>query len=180
MGEALKLRQTTRVVGVELEDELAAEADRRLDRVVIGDVEQLAVEGADLGERFDCVVCADVLEHLRDPWNVVQWAATMLTDDGVFVVSVPNIRHAETFWSLLVRSWWPYKPVGIFDRTHLRFFARNNLPELFYGSGLEVTDVRRVHRLRLEMGSRWNCIAPLLGDFGTLQFVVVAQHKGER
>lgn len=162
------------VTGVEYEPALADAARERLDAVVCGDVEAMAATGEDPGGPFDAVVFADVLEHLRDPWRVVQWGAGLLASDGVMVVSVPNVRHLETFWQLAVHRWWPYRGVGIFDRTHLRFFARANLPQLFAGTDLRIREVRRHHAVTLDWASRWNRVAPYLGDLGTLQFVVVA------
>jgi 2-polyprenyl-3-methyl-5-hydroxy-6-metoxy-1,4-benzoquinol methylase len=174
MGAALAARGHE-VVGLELDPELAATAKARLHRVVEADVEALAATGAEVGGPFDCVVFADVLEHLRDPWSVVRWGAAQVAPGGSIVVSVPNIRHAKTFWTLVVRRRWPYDPVGIFDRTHLRFFARRNLTELVAGTGFEVVAVRRHHMLTTRHTSRWNRLAPLLGDLGTLQFVFRAE-----
>ncbi len=174
MGVALKGRGH-HVTGIELDPELAATARGHLDGLVEGDVESLARDGTVIGEPFDCVVFADVLEHLRDPWSVVRWGASQVAPGGCLVISVPNVRHAKTFWSLAVRRRWPYDPVGIFDRTHLRFFARRNLPELVAGTGFEVVEVRRHHMLTLVHTSRWNRLARLLGDLGTLQFVVRAE-----
>jgi 2-polyprenyl-3-methyl-5-hydroxy-6-metoxy-1,4-benzoquinol methylase len=174
MGEALRARGH-HVTGVEQMPALAAEARTRLDRVVEADIEALTLEERGLDTDFDCIVFADVLEHLHDPWAVVRWGERQLAPGGVIVVSVPNIRHAETFWTLAVRVWWPYKEVGIFDRTHLRFFARKNLPELFTGTDLAITEIRRVYRLRNDMTARINRFARYLGDLGTMQFVLRAE-----
>ena len=176
MGESLKQRGHE-VVGIEYEAPLAARARERLDLVIEGDVEVMARDGADLGLPFDCVVFADVLEHLRDPWSVVQWGATLLADDGVMVVSVPNVRHLETFWQLVVRRRWPYHEVGIFDRTHLRFFARRNLPELFEGTSLRITSIDRSFLLSPFRSERVNRWAPWFGDLGALQFIVTARKE---
>jgi 2-polyprenyl-3-methyl-5-hydroxy-6-metoxy-1,4-benzoquinol methylase len=176
MGVALKVRGH-HVTGVELDPTLAATARGRLDAVIEGDVEAMAGEGRSLGGPYDCVVFADVLEHLRDPWAVLRWGAEHVALGGSIVVSVPNVRHAKTFWALAVRRRWPYDPVGIFDSTHLRFFARRNLPELVEGTGFEVVEVRRHHMLVLRHTSRWNRLAPLLGDLGTLQFVFRAERS---
>src|SRR5947209_1281305 len=66
LGAALKESQPAEVVGIELAEEYAADARGHLDSVICGDVERVLADG-DLG-RFDCVVAADVLEHLVDPW----------------------------------------------------------------------------------------------------------------
>jgi 2-polyprenyl-3-methyl-5-hydroxy-6-metoxy-1,4-benzoquinol methylase len=176
VGEALAQRGH-KVVGLELNATLADMARERLDVVVEADVEELAAAGDDPGGPFDCVVMADVLEHLRNPWAVVGWAATLLTEGGSAVISVPNVRHARTFWNLAVRRRWPYEQVGIFDRTHLRFFARRNLGDLLAGTGLDITELRRTYLLRSDWNSRWNRLAPYLGDLGTLQFVFRAEQR---
>jgi 2-polyprenyl-3-methyl-5-hydroxy-6-metoxy-1,4-benzoquinol methylase len=174
MGASLRARGHE-VTGVEHDPELVERARGQLDVVHDGDVEAMARDGVDLGGPFDCVVMADVLEHLRDPWSVVQWARRQLAPDGCVVISVPNIRHLETFWALAARRRWPFNDTGIFDRTHLRFFARKNLPELLAGTDLEITELTRRYLLTLDYTSRWNHLAPYLGDLGTLQFIFKAE-----
>ena len=173
MADALR-RRGHEVTGIEFDPDLAALAGPRTDHLIIGDVEALAGRGDDPGGPFDCVVLADVLEHLRDPWTVSRWAARLLTPEGCLVISVPNIRHAETFWALAVRKRWPYKEVGIFDRTHLRFFARDNLVGLLAGTDMEITELRRYYLLTHDQ-SRINRVARFLGDLGTLQFIFRAE-----
>jgi 2-polyprenyl-3-methyl-5-hydroxy-6-metoxy-1,4-benzoquinol methylase len=176
LGEGL-MRPGREVIGVELDPRLAGEARTRLTAVVESDLEALAAGPvpAALVAPFDCVIAADVLEHLRDPWSVVQWAAERLTPTGSLIVSVPNIRHVRTFWKLLVRRRWPYEPVGIFDRTHLRWFARANLPELLTGTGLEIAELHRTYQLVPQWERRVNKLAPLFRELGTLQFVFRAE-----
>jgi 2-polyprenyl-3-methyl-5-hydroxy-6-metoxy-1,4-benzoquinol methylase len=96
-------------------------------------------------ERFDLVLCGDVLEHLVDPWTALR-CLRALCPNGYSIVSLPNVAHVSTFIALL-RSHWPYRERGIHDRTHLRFFGRNNLSELYQGAGFR--EVRRRTRYRL-------------------------------
>ncbi len=175
LGEFLSTRGHV-VTGIESNHEFAGAAQTRLHRVIEADVEQLARDGADVGGPFDCVVMADVLEHLRDPWAVTRWAAGQLAEGGCLVISVPNVRHAHLVGSVLLRRRWPYEDVGIFDRTHLRWFARENLADLLGQTGLEVTELRRTYALSLNPSARINRLARHLGDFGTLQFVFRAEH----
>src|SRR3954468_10780518 len=74
-GAALKARQDVEVVGVELEPDYAREASRHLDRVVVADAEHPPPE---LGERFDVLIAADILEHLKDPWTALRAYAQLL------------------------------------------------------------------------------------------------------
>lgn len=176
MAESLRDRGH-QVTGIETDPYLASFARPRTDHLVEGDVEVMATGGHDPGGPFDCIVLADVLEHLRDPWSVTRWAAGLLAPGGCLVISVPNIRHAETFWALAVRRRWPYKDVGIFDRTHLRFFARHNLPGLLDGTDLVIAELHRSYLLTHDQ-SRINRLAHLLGDLGTLQFIFRAERPG--
>lgn len=175
MGSALR-SAGRRVVGIEADPGLAAVASDRLDAVIVADVEALAAAGDDPGGPFDCVVFADVLEHLRDPWAALRWGAGLVAPGGSLVVSVPNIRHLHTLWALVVRRRWPYREVGIFDRTHLRFFARGNLDSMLAGTGFEIVELRRSRMVAVEgRFVRLNPLAPFLGDWGTLQFIFRAE-----
>lgn len=175
MGEALVARGCD-VTGIEYSHHLAELARPRLTTLFEGDVEQLAAEGFDPGAPFDCVVMADVLEHLRDPWTVVRWAAGLVGEGGSMVISLPNVRHLHLVYSLLLRRRWPYREVGVFDRTHLRWFAYENLPLLLDGTGFEISELTRNYMLR-EWPTRADRFAPLLRDFGTLQFIFRAERR---
>lgn len=155
VGAALKRERSVEVVGIEADPDFAAAARERLDRVIEQDIEQLVAGGdLELG-RFDCVVAADSLEHLRDPWTALARAVDLLEPHGSVVVSLPNARFFETFWQLGVRGTWPRHEQGIFDRTHLRWFALRDARELLEGAGLEVAEVRPLIRIRPK-GSRFD------------------------
>jgi 2-polyprenyl-3-methyl-5-hydroxy-6-metoxy-1,4-benzoquinol methylase len=138
LAGALKERGEVEVVGIEREPEYAAIAERRCDRVIVADVEQVP---PDLG-RFDCLVAADVLEHLVDPWGALE-AYTRLLEPGCrAIVSLPNAAHWTTF-AALARGSWPRKPEGIHDATHLRWFTLRDAIALCEGAGLRVEHVER-------------------------------------
>ncbi len=176
MGAVLAQRGHT-VTGLEASPELAAQARTVLHQVLEADVEALAAQKDDAGGPYDCIIFADVLEHLRDPWAVTKWGASLLAPGGSLVISVPNIRHLHLLNSVVLRRRWPYEEVGIFDRTHLRWFAYKNLPQLLNGTGLTITELRRTYMLNLNPAARINRLAPHIGDFGTLQFVFRAEQS---
>ena len=182
VGEALKRERGVEVVGVEADPGFAAAARERLDRVVEADLEELlARDDPGLG-RFDCVVAADSLEHLRDPWSALAWAVSLLDEGGSAVVSLPNVRFFETFWQLGVRGTWPRREEGIFDRTHLRWFTLRDARALLEGAGLQVTEVRSLIRVR-PMGSRfdrwfgWLARTPLRELFA-FQYLLLGERRG--
>jgi len=42
---------------------------------------------------FDTILCLDVLEHVSDPWSVVNQLVSMLAPGGVIIASIPNVRN---------------------------------------------------------------------------------------
>jgi SAM-dependent methyltransferase len=134
------------VIGVEFDPAAAAQARAVCAEVVVGDLEaagtRAAVQQATAGG-VDVVVCADVLEHLRDPWSALAWLRTLLSEGGVAVISVPNIGH-WTARRALLRGRFPYADFGLFDRTHLRFFTRDSARELAHRAGFAVLEERPV------------------------------------
>ena len=139
-GALLKRAGAREVVGVELDAGAAAQARKRLDAVVQGDLAHLDL--AHLGdEPFDAILASDVLEHLADPEAVLARALTHLRPGGAVVVSLPNVAHVVVFANLLMKR-WPRRSSGIFDRTHLRFFAKRDMVRLLEGAGLRVLRVQ--------------------------------------
>jgi methionine biosynthesis protein MetW len=175
LGAALKARQSAEVVGIELDPEYAADAASRLDRVVVADIEDLGLDTLQLGT-FDCLIAADVLEHLRDPWSTLAEFVRILLPGGTAVISLPNVRYWETFWELGRRGIWPLRDEGIFDRDHLRWFALADAIELMRRAGLVVKRVEPRYRLRpgdpnSERKGRWFRRTPLR-PFFVFQYVL--------
>ena len=177
LGAALRARQPCTVTGVECDPGYAADAARRLDRVICADLESLDPAAEGLGA-FDCLLAADVLEHLRDPWLVLRRFATTLAPGATVVVSLPNVRYWTTFYALGCKGTWPRAEEGIFDRTHLRWFTLADARLLLAQAGLHVTGVRPQYRLR---PSDWRSDAPArrlartpLGPFLVFQYVLTA------
>ena len=144
MSQVLKERLGCSVVGVELFAEEAERARRHCERLVIGDVEALDLAGALPGERFDAVIFADVLEHLRQPEAVLR-RVRPLAEGGTVVASIPNIAHASVRLALLGGE-FRYGDGGLLDRTHVRFFTRESIEELFESSGYAITTWQRRRR----------------------------------
>jgi 2-polyprenyl-3-methyl-5-hydroxy-6-metoxy-1,4-benzoquinol methylase len=125
-----------RVTGIEREPHAAAVAACHLDRVLCGTLETF-LPALETGS-FDCVVCADVLEHLADPWAAVLEAHRLMRPGGALICSAPNIRHLGVLVDLVVRGRWSYAGSGVLDRTHLRFFTRQTLLELLTDAGFRI------------------------------------------
>ena len=138
-GNALKQeREGIFVAGIELNPEAVKEARKKLDDVVEGNIETMNIpyqEGS-----FDCIIMADVLEHLVDPQKILMRLKSCLKPGGTIVASLPNVQ----FFGLvnhLVEGNWTYQKEGILDETHLRFFTFNEMKKLFESSGFSITHV---------------------------------------
>ncbi len=173
-----------RVWGIELDPEFARVAASRLDDVLCADLGALDWSQAFPGITFDCIILADVLEHLADPAATLHAARQRLQPGGCLVISLPNIRHVSAFFAIYVGGRFPQRQRGIFDSTHLRWFTLADARQLLAQQELEVR--RTCYSLRLgDQGggrlNRWlNRLPPSvqglapLREFLTYQFCLQA------
>ena len=157
------------VWGVELVPEIAerAGANPDLTKVYCGDISTIVY---DLPQSyFSHVIAGDVLEHLVDPWSTLERLRAVMRRDGRIVASVPNIRNLSFILQLLFRRTFKYKDSGVLDRSHLRFFARKDLYDLFASAGFEDIRIRHARPKR----NLFNRIAKaLFGDLAVKVFLV--------
>lgn len=171
-----------KVSGVEIDVEAAEKARPLLEHLVVGDLDRMDLADELPAKAFDVVVFADVLEHLKDPVRTLAQAKALLDDGGYAVLSIPNVAHASVRLSLL-QGRFDYRPVGLLDETHLRFFTRSSLEELLDQAGFVATDVRRTTlppfatEIPLEPGDFPPDLVDLVEDdpdSSTYQFVLTA------
>jgi 2-polyprenyl-3-methyl-5-hydroxy-6-metoxy-1,4-benzoquinol methylase len=133
LGRYLKqVKPSIKVAGIESDPIAGRKAQKVYDRVYIQPVENLS-----LMDRFDCIICGDILEHLIDPLAVLKAFHGLLNEDGALVGSVPNIGH----WSVirgLVNGHFQYLPAGILCWDHLRFFTEHSLRKMLIEAGYHV------------------------------------------
>ncbi len=132
----------------------------------------LAQVGRDCGP-FDVILCLDVLEHLTDPWAVIDRLSDMLVPGGCIVASIPNVRNYRLLGPLLFQGRFDLTERGILDKTHLRWFVGDTAKALMSRRGLRVDVFRKFFEgprktlfNRLTFG--------LFRDFLTIQFYIRA------
>ena len=175
LGRNLIARGISQVCGVEINPDAAPQLAGVYADYWIGDVEQVKLPSAI--EAFDCILFADVLEHLRDPWGTLTRYVQLLKPDGYVVASIPNVRNIALLYKLVMHGRWRYEDSGLLDRTHLRFFTRTEIMELFSTAGLEIETIRE-NREHFSWKRRIMA-APLLGlipDLGVCQYLIRARH----
>lgn len=135
---ALARGKCGRYCGVELLPEAAAAARERLTEVVQGDIEQLALPWPE--QSFDALILSEVLEHLRDPWRVLERLRPLVRPGGRVYASTPNVAHREII-VMLIRGRWELQSYGALDATHLRWFTPASLRQAFEDAGYVVDSV---------------------------------------
>ncbi len=134
LGRYLTEQKHCVVDGIEANPDAAAIARSSYRRVWEADLETASMEEL-LGEsRYQYIVCADVLEHLRDPGQLLRQIANFLAPSGKLLVSIPNIAHVGVFLELFSGD-FRYREEGLLDRTHLRFFTRRSFLHFLADNG---------------------------------------------
>lgn len=136
LGKRLLGKEANEVVGIEVDPLACDRASENLSKVIQGDAELLELPFED--GYFDCIVFADVLEHMREPQTTLKRFYRYLADSGAIIASIPNVRYYGVI-NMLVEGHWKYRDYGILDKTHLRFFTRKEMDSLFNEAGFEVT-----------------------------------------
>lgn len=179
-----QIRQYVKTVGVEIDPSIAAIASSSMDQVLVADIDKglEALEG--YKGRVDLLLLLDILEHLRGPWTRPKQFMPLLSPTGVVIASIPNVRSLKVVVPLLIKGEWRYQGSGILiNRTHLRFFTRRTIVELFEGAGYRIQRIAVTGPLqagRIKSVAGWaaflanTLLAGALTDFLANQYLVRA------
>jgi SAM-dependent methyltransferase len=86
---------------------------------------------------FDYALCADILEHLRDPLRLLIDLRARLAPDGGLIASLPNSGNLYFRLNILMGR-FPAHNRGLFDRTHLHFYTWDGWVDLFRRAGFRI------------------------------------------
>jgi SAM-dependent methyltransferase len=126
-------------VGIEIDPRYAELSRRYCDEVLCADIEHMQRSTFDSLFPSDCWVFGDTLEHLKDPWSLLKRIRDHLALGNSVVACIPNAQH----WSVQARlncGMFRYEESGLFDRTHLRWFTRITIIELFESTGFKIVN----------------------------------------
>jgi len=136
-----KINPTCIYTGIELNVEYAQVARTHCTSVLVGNIESMSDDVFDSLFPSSCWIFGDVLEHLYDPWAVLRRIRERLAPDASIVACIPNAQH----WSVQARlnyGGFRYEDRGLMDRTHIRWFTRTTIDELFNACGFSIVDGR--------------------------------------
>ena len=124
-------------IGVDIDPDYAKIAEQYCTRAFGGDVEQLPPDVFASLFPSDCWIFGDCLEHLRDPWTLLRRIRNGIDSDGCLLACIPNAQH----WSVQLRlatGRFLYEDSGLLDRTHIRWFTRITMINMFQTSGWSI------------------------------------------
>ncbi len=174
-GQLLRDKGFEEIFGVEVDPRAAQQAKPFYKEVIIGNVDKDILP---FGKGFfDCILYGDVLEHLRDPWKVLREHRDHLSEEGVIICSIPNIRYYKILLPLILQGRWNYEDIGILDRGHLRFFTLKTIEDLFQEAGFRILSVVKKKRCGKYMRFLNHLFLDRLLDFLVVQYRIVGAKK---
>lgn len=135
MTKYMKEELDCKVYLVELDEVAGQKALQYGQALVTGDIENYVWLSEFKDIKFDHIIFADVLEHLRNPLKVLQNAKELLTAKGTILLSVPNLGHNSVVIDLLNNK-FEYQSTGLLDDTHIHFFTKTSLEKMVMDANL--------------------------------------------
>lgn len=138
------LSQQNEYWGIEQHSDAATKASNLLDKVIVGNYEQVANQ---LPEKyFDLIICNDVIEHMQHHQHFLLNIKQKLSNNGSLVISIPNVRYISNLAEILFKKDWRYREAGILDATHLRFFTKKSLIRTLEETGWQINKIVGINR----------------------------------
>lgn len=176
---AAHLKATRKAARATVVDLVGTACLPQIDHAYAGDLEDAGLlrQVAQECGPFDVILCLDVLEHLSDPWRVVDQLSDMLAPGGCIVASIPNVRNYRLVGPLVFQGRFDLVDRGILDRTHLRWFVKDTAKELMSRGNLQVDVFENFFEGPKK--KLFNLLTfGLFRNFLTIQFYIRAVKKG--
>lgn len=175
LGKALKEKEIARkVVGIEINAKAADDARYNIDEVISVDIENANLQFEK--EYFDLIIFGDVLEHLYNPWKVLEGMKSYLKKDGHILISIPNVRYYRVLCGLIFKGEFKYEEDGILDKDHIRFFTLKMLRRYAKEAGLKIVKIKR--NFSGHFSFLFNLLFfNLFADFFTRQYIILCAVK---
>lgn len=169
----LKQRFGAYTWAVELNPQAAAVAAQKIDRVIQKDALEAMCDLPD--GQFDAIFFLDVLEHLDNPFSLLAACREKLSDRGVIIASIPNVRYYSFFKKYIFHGDWEYQQQGIMDIGHIRFFTCKSIRNICSRLGYSIHTLAGHHPTRSRVFKLMNLVAlGRLWDVRYKHFVLVA------
>ena len=173
------------VYGIDACEQAINEARSRLTGAEVADLDRLqALPFPEM--QFDCIIFADIMEHLYQPQHILRLARECLKDEGYIIISIPNVANYIVRFNLLFGRFSSGESPIVGDPGHIRFFTLKTITELLTLTGyrierlgctagvwlplggLHIAGIPVVQRLREAISRTWKTLF-------ACQFLIVAR-----
>lgn len=137
--EYKKINPACRYLGIDIDENYVKLAATHCDATLAMNIDNADESFYNANCMADCWIFGDTLEHLQNPWGVLNHIRKVIPKNGSVVACIPNAQH----WSLILKLCigdFRYEDQGLLDRTHLRWFTRQTIIELFNDTGFNVVE----------------------------------------
>lgn len=129
------------VYGVEIDSKMAKVAATSCENILVGDLDEpMTWDKIQSVSPFDVVFASAVIEHLKNPWVVLQSIKQVLKPNGILIITTSNIAHWRMRLNLLWGR-WQYQGYGTLDTTHLRFFTYSSFQQAISQTGFTIEHI---------------------------------------
>ena len=143
------LKKNCSTTGIDLSSEALSYADEYCEKTICGNIEHTSsIMDLIKPESFDVITAGDVLEHMIDPWSVVDKLKPLLRDGGLFISSIPNSAFISQRLKFFFGSITYQEGGGIMDIGHLRMFSFNTAKHLFEEAGYKIVAHKGVNTVQ--------------------------------
>ena len=135
--EFKKISNDCHWLGIEIDPSYANMANRYCDKTIVLNIENANDDFWEETKNADCWIFGDVLEHLKDPWEILKSIRSNISNTGSVVACIPNAQH----WTLQAKlsiGDFRYEASGLLDKTHIRWFTRQTIIEMFDQAGFQI------------------------------------------
>lgn len=145
MGRFLSENNECVVDGVDIDPEAVELARPKYRNIAVANLERDSLMAFFKPSAYDCIVVADVVEHLVHPEQLFEDIKKLLKPEGMLLFSIPNISHISAGLELILGK-FGYQNSGLLDSTHVRFYSRQGFVDKLASSGIYVEDIDTVQR----------------------------------
>lgn len=125
------------IIGIDIDPDYVRIAAQHCTQVIASNIEHMPDDEFEALSPSDCWVFGDCLEHLHDPWAVLKRVRQAIDPDGTLMICLPNAQHWSVQWRLISGN-FRYEDKGLMDRTHIRWFTRTTMLEMFASTGWQI------------------------------------------
>jgi len=135
-----KIRQSpNNIFGIEFNEDLAKLAKENCEKVYEINLNSFSAKMIE-EKNFDFIFLGDVLEHVLNPEKVLEEVIKLLSENGLIIVSLPNIAQLQFRLKLLLGI-FDYTETGVMDKTHLHFYTYKTAINLIKKNNLSIINI---------------------------------------